>query len=77
MRIVMRSATSGELFDIDLTTVSGFDCRVDCFYKIFDSLDEIGDEDILCFSDLYLDRGVQVGKFWIDRYSCPGRTIPP
>lgn len=77
LRLVMRSDASGELFDIDLTTVAGFDCRIDCFFKVFDSLDAISDEDTLCFSYLYIDDDVQVGKFWIDRYSCPGRTIPP
>ncbi len=75
--VIMRAETSGELFDIDLTTVSVFDCRIDCFSKASQGIDKIGDEDALCFYDLYLDGGVQVGKFWIDRYSCPGRTIPP
>jgi hypothetical protein len=77
MRVIMRSDASGELFDIDLTSVSGFDCRIDCFFRIFDSVGELGDDDRLCFSYLYMDGDTQVGKFWIDRYSCPGRTIPP
>jgi hypothetical protein len=77
LRVIMRSDASGELFDVDLETVSGFDCRTDCFFRVFDHLDEVSDEDRLCFSYLYLDGGVQIGKFWVDRYACPGRTIPP
>jgi hypothetical protein len=75
-RIIMRANNDGRLLHIDLSTVGVFDCRIDCF-STPGRLDKIELTNRLCLGFLHIEDGVQVGKLWINRYECPGRTTPP
>jgi hypothetical protein len=74
--VIMRANNGGQLFHINLSTVGVFDCCIDCF-STADSMERIEPSDTLCIGYLYIEDGVQVGKVWINRYACPGRTTPP
>jgi hypothetical protein len=72
----MRTNDGGRLYYIDLSTVGFFDCRLDCFSAV-KQLNQIDPNDRLCIGYLYVEDAVQAGLVWINRYACPGPTIPP
>jgi hypothetical protein len=43
---------------------------------LLDDFDRTATADSLCIGYLYIEDGIQVGKLWINRNECPGRTTP-
>jgi hypothetical protein len=74
-----RLVSTRTLITIDLSQVTFFDCRRDCFFDAGSVIDALTSEDSICIGFLKEDGGNQTGKVWVDRYTCQagGRVIPP
>ena len=67
----------GRRVDIDLSQLSVFDCRVDCFPSIGDLLGAVGEEEQLCIGWLGIRGGHQDGRLWVNRYTWRRRPGHP
>ena len=67
------------LVTVDLSQVAVFDCRRDCFVDAGAGVEPLAPQDSLCIGYLHEEGGQQIGKLWVNRYTCEagGRVIPP
>jgi hypothetical protein len=67
----------GREVEIDMRTVSVFDCRVDCFTSTR-RISAFSQADTVCVGFLIERNGRQEGKVWVNRFSCEpaGRVVP-
>jgi hypothetical protein len=69
--------TDGQALTLNLRQISVFDCRYDCSRDVRETLPALAKGDTLCLGYFSQTGTEQMGKLWVNRYSCtPGGRVP-